>query len=381
MRPLGTVELTSSGKWRGRYWITDDLGRRRRVSKTLHATAKKAAVHELNQLVTRDGRRVVHLGTLDAAIATYLDLDLPRAAGPGHVVNRRSLWKNHVQEHAIAERTLEDIDPIYVELFYDHLSDKGLSGQSVRHVAYLISGAYQSSLRRGTYVGVNPIDHAAKPALAKKDIVPPSPGDMAELLFAASNSGTTHFDLFVRIAAVTGARRGEIAALRWSRVDWSSGMIRFDSSLEVADGVVLVKGLKSKKGSKPPPPKFCHVDDDTLIQLAQARPEGAAGEDDRFVFAAAPDGLLPRSPAVFSTAWIRLREQVGFQSVRLHDVRHYVAAMLLATRPAQEVQKQLGHLRLSTTIDTYGHVLETPTGVGDEMAALLRPDQVKNRGV
>ena len=57
----------------------------------------------------------------------------------------------------------------------------------------------------------------------------------------------------------------------------------------------------------------------------------------------------------------------GLRPVRLHDLRHGQASLMLAAGvPMAVVSKRLGHSSISITSDTYSHLLE---GVGHEAAA------------
>jgi len=60
-------------------------------------------------------------------------------------------------------------------------------------------------------------------------------------------------------------------------------------------------------------------------------------------------------------------ERAGLpRSVRLHDLRHTCATLLLnAGQHPKFVQELLGHTNISITLDTYSHVLP---GMGDELA-------------
>ena len=62
-----------------------------------------------------------------------------------------------------------------------------------------------------------------------------------------------------------------------------------------------------------------------------------------------------------------LLERAGLpRSVRLHDLRHTCATLLLkAGQHRKFVQELLGHINISITLDTYSHVLP---GMGDELA-------------
>ena len=64
-----------------------------------------------------------------------------------------------------------------------------------------------------------------------------------EMLFKAAER-TRLFPLIV-LAAATGCRRGELLALTWSDIDFSTGVISVSKSLEETDAGLRLKSTKS----------------------------------------------------------------------------------------------------------------------------------------
>ena len=56
----------------------------------------------------------------------------------------------------------------------------------------------------------------------------------------------------------------------------------------------------------------------------------------------------------------KIREAAGLPRMRFHDLRHSAATLLLTqgVHP-RAVMELLGHSRITTTMDTYSHVLES----------------------
>ena len=78
-----------------------------------------------------------------------------------------------------------------------------------------------------------------------------------------------------------------------------------------------------------------------------------------------PDGrsMLPNS---LSHAFSRIAQKAGLTGVRLHDMRHSHASLMLREGvPAKVIQERLGHASISTTMDLYAHLLP---GIQEEAA-------------
>jgi integrase len=98
-----------------------------------------------------------------------------------------------------------------------------------------------------------------------------------------------------------------------------------------------------------------------------------AQEPDGFVFADI-DGR-PWRPDVCTNRFARLRARVGLPTVRLHDLRHFVATVLTdAGLPITTISSRLGHRDTSTTLNLYAHALPlTDQRAADFLGSILRP--------
>jgi integrase len=83
---------------------------------------------------------------------------------------------------------------------------------------------------------------------------------------------------------------------------------------------------------------------------------GVGVADDAFVFGEPGGG--PWRPDVCTNRFGRLRVGLGLDRVRLHDLRHFVASVLVGGGvPIGTVSTRLGHSQLSTTLDLYTHAI------------------------
>jgi len=101
---------------------------------------------------------------------------------------------------------------------------------------------------------------------------------------------------------------------------------------------------------------------------------------DSFVFAAEVDGSRPIRPETWTRRFTRLRAEVGLNTVRLHDLRHFVATTLLASgTDLATLAGRLGHgSGGKTTLTIYGHFLRgapPDRAAAELLAGLMRPPQ------
>ena len=137
----------------------------------------------------------------------------------------------------------------------------------------------------------------------------------------------------IRLLAFTGARKSEIAALRWREVDLDRGYLRLGDS---------------KTGAKVVPIGA------PAIEILSAV---AAVEGTDFVFpASSGEGHFQGTEKV----WRAVRAAAGFPSLRLHDLRHSFASVGLARGDALPVIGAiLGHADVKTT-SRYAHLADDP---------------------
>ena len=160
--------------------------------------------------------------------------------------------------------------------------------------------------------------------------------------------------------AFTGCRRGECLGLRWEDVDVDRRMLSVVQTLQRVRGQgIVIQPPKTKKGRR-----AIALDLDTVSVLKAHRVRqlehrlqlADIWEDQGLVFPG-HEGR-PLDPSVLTHTFQRLVKKAGISRVRLHDLRHFHASLLLkeGTHP-KVVQERLGHATISITLDTYNHVI------------------------
>jgi integrase len=145
--------------------------------------------------------------------------------------------------------------------------------------------------------------------------------------------------LYILAALQTGARRGELASLRWSDIDMKARTIAF---------------AKTKNGERRVVPLT-----DTLREALQALPRPLDPQAEVFP-ALSADAV--------TIAFRRLTRDLGIPNLRFHDLRHDVASTLtMAGVPQRTVMEILGHKDPRMTL-RYQHL--TPAHLREAMTAL-----------
>ena len=279
--------------------------------------------------------------------------------------------RRHVEAYLVprlGEIRLADLKPAMLERVYgDLLSEgslgkagrpmgEGLSPKTVRNVAGTLHKALSDAVKKGI-IASNPADQADLPRWDRPEIkIWDSETALAFLAWSYGN-GDEMFPLWL-LAFSTGLRRGEVLGLRWEKVDLVSSTVTIDETRVLTRGRgVIVSSPKTKAGIR-----SLVIDPytrDTLALLKDKQEVTAR----RFGFrvpdlvASDLDGKAIH-PTTLTRRFQRAIEQAGADEIRLHDLRHTHASMLLdAGESLVVVSGRLGHSRPSTTSDVYGHAM------------------------
>jgi integrase len=263
-----------------------------------------------------------------------------------------------------------DLDHLYFVL----QSQRGVTPSTVRHIHSVIRRALRQAVQWG-WIGANPAANATQPRLVKPEITPPDVEQVAEILRVASETDP-EFGRLLHIAATTGARRGELCALRWSDIDVGRNSLIIERSIIEVSGGVLEKDTKTHSFRR------IALDEGSLevievqreFSRERAVEAGLSLDADAFVFSRMPGGAVPWRPDHVTKCFAAIRDSLGFTGVRFHDLRHFAATRLIAAGvPVRTVSGRLGHANPSTTLMVYSHFLEA----SDQEAAKVMGGLVK----
>ncbi|KOV80096.1 tyrosine recombinase XerC [Nocardia sp. NRRL S-836] len=220
-----------------------------------------------------------------------------------------------------------------------------MAASTVRQIHSIISGVLNAAVR-WDWVTSNPAKVAKKPAQKPPQPDPPSSAEaarLAEEAFVMDDDWGT----LVWLVMTTGVRRGEICALKWSRVDLDEGVI------EVRRSYTLRRGVGKEKDTKTHQMRRIALDTETVVLLMEHRQRceqrfaelGIELTDDMYVFTGVRnvDPTTPYSPHAVSSRYKDMAERLGIKT-HIHALRHYSATELLtAGVDLRTVAGRLGH--------------------------------------
>jgi integrase len=369
MRPRGHIRQRGPNRWELKFPAeASEDGRRRPVYKGFRGTRREAQAE---------------LARLLAQVADGGHVNPSRLTVIAHVRNRVALWHANgvisaktyeryqelvefqLARFPIASRPLQRVSANDVELWHAALRTKGrkdgtggVSSRTIGHVHKLLKRALRDAVRHGLV-----LKNAAAEVSAPKIVAAPmailSPeqvGALPALLAGRPIWGPAVTSLF------TGARRGELLALRWPDVDLDRKQMIIHAALEQT----VEHGTRFKDPKTESSKRTIALPDIVVETLREHRRQqlemrlalGLGKAPANALVFPAPGTERLWNPDVFSGLWKDVATELGL-GVSFHALRHTHASMLIAKAvPITEIAHRLGHSSPAVTLSIYAHLYE-----------------------
>jgi integrase len=262
----------------------------------------------------------------------------------------------------LGEIKLSKLKPSHIEQFYsDMLIKKTKQGHFLKpRVAQYAGAILKKSLKYAVEVeGLLTINPASRVALVKSNSTTPRPWSFSELKTFLEVASSHRLGFYFRLMAYTGARRGELLALKWSDFDGKAITIS-KSRIGITGGVIETDTTKGGEGMR-----RVALDTETIEQfnahrtkqLAEAKTLLKLGAWNNTGYVFVRDDGKPLDTGTPTHLFIKLLRLSGLRHTRLHDLRHLHATELLRLgEPLHVVAKRLGHKDPMVTASIYAHV-------------------------
>ena len=262
---------------------------------------------------------------------------------------------------ALGHHRLARLKPLHIQGYYGEALKNGrrdgkggLAPRTVLHHHRVLHRALSRAVK-WRLLAVNPADAVEPPRATSPEMQTLTEEEIGLLLATAV---ATPSYTAILLAVTTGVRRGELLALRWADADFEQGRIAVRRSLQQTNAGLTFKSPKTAKGNRTIPLPAVALEALRSHRVEQAKHRLLMG--DRYVngdlIFAKPDGT-PLDPDGFSASFGAIVRRSGLKRVRLHDLRHTQATLLLRQNVHPKVvQERLGHSSIAVTLDTYSHV-------------------------
>jgi integrase len=375
---MGSVYQRSSDKrWVGKYMVTDPLTGKTKPKYVYSSKEGRKGEQEVKRKLNKLIEEVeagdlssVNTITVKGWLQKYLDVycaDLAQTTLDGY----RNYIENHINP-VIGKIQLCDLKPIHIQNYYNHernvpryrtrnkdgkkvpiLKDEkpvplmrdgkpviGYSGTTILQQHRILHRAFEKAVADGL-IKRNPCD----------GVDAPSPNDFNPNIYTEEEFALLldklqghRMEAIILIAGMCGLRRGELLALTWEDIDFKNRTITIDKNTVPTSKGMITKKPKTKKSKRV-------IAIPSVIMPALKRLRGIGKILTR------QDGK-DYNPGSVSREFKQFLEDNGLRHIRLHDLRHFNATMMLKNEVSErEAQERLGHSNPMMT-KRYQHVLK-----------------------
>ena len=321
------IDKLPSGSFRARVLdYTDEEGKahyRTFTGKNRRAVQLEAAQFEAN----KKGSRTDNI-TVDEAMKRYMEAK-KNVLSPKTYKEYKGCRKNYLQglrDIRIFDLTQEDVQRAVNLEAAEH------SPKTVRNAHGLLSASLK--MFRPDFVL-----HTTLPKRKKPDIVIPTEEDIVKLISAVRD---TEIEIPILLGALAGMRISEICGLKWSDVDFDSGIISVRRAKVMnEDNQLTEKDTKTTASDRTV----------KMISVLQAAMKRRYDPEAEYITDLKPHSVYDRYKTV-------LKKVCPGARYTLHQLRHYAASvMIMLGIPTKYVADMLGHETENMVQEVYGHIM------------------------
>lgn len=284
---------------------------------------------------------------------------LKESTGVKHttILSYRGLLKRI--NHGIGHLKITEIHPQQLNDLYRQLGKEGLRREGGKAVA-------KKDLREIlNQMGITFADFAKNAKISVNTLAKAVHG---EVVAEMPGKEPIKWHTAVHLLLITGARRGEILGLKWNKIEWDENQIHIDNNLLYSCDRGIYEDSPKTKQSK----RYIKLPQETMALLKkykewydeQAQIWGSLWKNTGFEFVQ-EDGS-PMDPSSLTNYCGTFSKKYGLPHINPHAFRHTMVSLLYynGVDPIT-ISKRLGHSKVSTTTDKYGHIMAR----ADEAAA------------
>jgi integrase len=370
----GSVSLRSPGVYRLRVYVGTDpaTGRGRQVSRTVKAKTITEARKRLGEFVVEMGGQVI--GT-EATVRTLMAEWTAQLVSDKRAPLTIAAAKNTAERvilPVLGDVRLRDLGVREIDLM--NRTTAGLAASSRRRYLAVLSAALGKAVD-WRWIDSNPALRVTIAPDKGEGLVVPSQAEVEAL--RAAMPGEV-WKMAIRLATLTGARRGELCGLKWSDID--SDHIYIRRSIYRLAGENHEKTPKSGKVRRIPllPETAKVISEWGAWCKERADSKEVTVDPSSYVLSTWPDCSRCLNPDTLSSHVRRFTKE-AMPHVHLHSVRHFAATTMLTDGvPVPDVAEILGHSdggRL--LLSTYGHpTTDSQKAAAQAMARSLKPKEL-----
>ncbi|MFE6283111.1 tyrosine-type recombinase/integrase [Streptomyces sp. NPDC057877] len=375
----GTVYQRKDGRWEAAGYVLAPGNTRKRVR--VYGTTRKDAMAKLTEKIAASNRGLP-VAAADSTVSAYLTYWLDGVAIHHLRENTYTRYAAAIRLHinpGLGARKLARLTTRDVRTLLDGLRttcqccaqqqdmkrqrccaigqccEKRLSPLTVTYVHAVLKSALEHAVREDE-LPRNVARNVKTATPRPRRFQPFTTAEARQFLHRASKD---RLHALYELALRTGLRKGELLGLHWEDLDLNGGTATIHRSLQRTRSqgltVLNTKTLASERRIALPTECISSLKIHQERQQEERQTAGKGWTDNDLVFTT-PQGK-PLDPTNLTRRFRRLLHNSGLRTIRLHDLRHSTATLLLEQGVDLVVIKELlGHAHIGVTAGVYAHV-------------------------
>ncbi len=365
---VGGTEYLGKGKYKiyvdlGR----DSFGKRRRRTKTVTPTSKRNLSNQKRDFELKcfqEKDEPIDNITFEKFVIKWLDNHVKANLTETTLeVYEYTLYKTGLLEY-FEKMKMKDIKRFHI---VEYFAKEEEDGKALLPNKYMVLKSIFNQAVEWEVIKENPSSLIKEPKREKKKVGYYNESELQHLFKVLDNCYPKH-RIVIKLAAIGGLRRGEIAGIREESINYENNTIYIDKQLRYSSKrkEFYMAPIKNKK------PRTVFFPNDFMKELKQYHLEfkknrmmiGNAWkgiyEDDKMVnlLLVKEDGY-PTHLNSFGNEWLKIIRRHDLKRITFHELRHSCASLMVKKGVNFKViQERLGHANIGITLDLYSHLEE-----------------------
>lgn len=354
-----------AGKWKQKERLVRDEENRPSTAASDLARTVRELQNEFDQ---RGARSWTDKSSVDAFLDEWL-ATIKHSLRERTYSDYRSILRRYVRP-ALGSKQITKIEPDDIQALVNRMIEEGFHARTIQYMHTVLHRALKYAVYPRKLLPLNPAGYTLLPQKGQREYTWLS--QQAAERFLEVLTKDKH-GLLLEFALVTGMRPEEYLALQWNDVDWDRRVIRVERTLyrrrEKADGGAPWRFEKTKTGKSR---RIVTLSQSLIAKLAAHKRQQAEerlamgsewmtedfeGNEFHLVFCTERGSPLNLSN-VHRRYFKPILEDAKLPDMRLYDLRHSFASLLLEDESVKMVSEMLGHSSTKTTENIYQHVDE-----------------------
>ena len=324
------------GQWIAQFYYTDWTGQRKKKRKRGFKTKKDALDFE-REFISK------HTGDVNMLFSSFLDIyyeDIEHRLRPTTVRGKKYMIDTKLLPY-FGSKPLTAIQPSDVRRWQNEMIEQNYTPTYLKTLNNQLTAILNFAVK---YYNLpeNPCHKAGQMGKRKAEKMEFWTKDEFKTFIGSVDNPVS--DIVFRLMYFSGMRIGELLALTKADFDFTAGTVSIDKTYQRIDGNDIITEPKTPKSKR-------------VITLPSELLTILQGYFERLYDYVETDRAFPYNNQHFRRELEHYCEESGVKNIRLHDIRHSHASLLIEMGFSPLlIAERLGHENVETTLNTYSHL-------------------------